>query len=267
MSPRRKSVALDDITIDAGPDAHSPERLVLLLQFEGETRFQVNAQNVILHAGQAALVFAPDFSIPSDPHHNRVEMSFSRAALTQRLVTSPAEPIITFSLTQTPGSLLSAFIGELKHRHTDSAPSIDTRLSHHMLDLIATIAISSYATPGPRTRRHLRQQKIRDYIRSHLADPDLTPQGIAAAHHITPRALYQIFEGHDGSVAGWILQQRLGLIHADLADPTLAAIKIADIAHRHGFRDAAHFSRRFRARYGLSPRGYRTVALKNSPGT
>jgi transcriptional regulator GlxA family with amidase domain len=39
-------------------------------------------------------------------------------------------------------------------------------------------------------------------------------------------------------------------------------VSISAVARRAGFLDAAHFSRRFRLRFGLSPRAYRATARK-----
>ncbi|MGW9499321.1 helix-turn-helix domain-containing protein [Streptomyces prasinus] len=45
--------------------------------------------------------------------------------------------------------------------------------------------------------------------------------------------------------------------HRDLTDPRLRSRSIRAIATRWGFVDAAHFSRAFRAAYGVSPRDHR----------
>jgi AraC-like DNA-binding protein len=55
----------------------------------------------------------------------------------------------------------------------------------------------------------------------------------------------------------WILSQRLDRCRRDLIDPRLRNHPIHHIAAQWGFTSAAHFSRVFRAAYGLSPRDYR----------
>ena len=61
---------------------------------------------------------------------------------------------------------------------------------------------------------------------------------------------------HDESLAEWIMFQRL-----DRASRALAAGEgtIAAVAHRYGFADATHFSRRFRERNGVTPREWRAL--------
>ncbi|CAN7380301.1 helix-turn-helix domain-containing protein [Caballeronia sp. LjRoot31] len=45
----------------------------------------------------------------------------------------------------------------------------------------------------------------------------------------------------------------------DLASPIRASLSIERIAYRNGFNDPTHFSRRFRAASGMSPRDFLRV--------
>ena len=50
--------------------------------------------------------------------------------------------------------------------------------------------------------------------------------------------------------------RRLARAREDLTDSDLP---VSTIAHRWGFSDPSHFTRSFKARYGSSPREYRTA--------
>jgi AraC-like DNA-binding protein len=54
-----------------------------------------------------------------------------------------------------------------------------------------------------------------------------------------------------------IWAQRLEACRRELGDPQQGHRSISDIAFGWGFNDAAHFSRAFRERFGLSPREWR----------
>jgi AraC-like DNA-binding protein len=55
----------------------------------------------------------------------------------------------------------------------------------------------------------------------------------------------------------WVWGRRLQRSREQLADPALAARAVSEIAYAQGFSDCAHFSRRFKARFGQSPSDYR----------
>ncbi|KAK1184489.1 helix-turn-helix transcriptional regulator [Streptomyces sp. NBS 14/10] len=84
----------------------------------------------------------------------------------------------------------------------------------------------------------------------HLADPVLTPQTIAYAHHISLGHLQQLLAEDETSPGAWI-RRRLERCRHDLANPRLNAHPIRAIAERWGFTNPTHFSRLFRATYGI----------------
>jgi AraC-like DNA-binding protein len=68
-------------------------------------------------------------------------------------------------------------------------------------------------------------------------------------------------------VAGWVRERRLERSRHDLLDPALAARPVSAIAARWGLVDPAHFSRLFRAAYGVPPLEYRrTMGGPPGPG-
>jgi AraC family transcriptional regulator, positive regulator of tynA and feaB len=102
-----------------------------------------------------------------------------------------------------------------------------------------------------------RREQIRHHIEAHLLDPVLTPARIAAALHISTRYLHQVFNEAGETVARYILRRRVEECARALHDAAQAALSVTDIAFRHGFNDASHFGRVFRANYGVTPREYR----------
>ena len=99
--------------------------------------------------------------------------------------------------------------------------------------------------------------RICQTIERQLDDPDLTPARIAQSEGISERYLQRLFEGTGDNFTHYIRERRLLRTSADLANPAEAHHSVSEIAFRHGFNDAAHFSRAFRDRFGMSPRAYR----------
>lgn len=96
--------------------------------------------------------------------------------------------------------------------------------------------------------------RIRQFILKNLADPDLNPDQIAKAHHISVRHLYKIWSHSDVTLSQWIIHRRLERAHEQLTRPSTRTVPIAVISARVGFSDPTHFTRRFRDIYGLTPR-------------
>lgn len=103
--------------------------------------------------------------------------------------------------------------------------------------------------------------RVRAYVRQHLADPDLRPAAIAAAHNVSLRHLYKVCAGADLSLEQWIIGERLRGARDELSRPENRQRSIAMIAGRWGFRDPTHFTRRFRAVYGTTPSEWRTALV------
>jgi AraC-like DNA-binding protein len=108
--------------------------------------------------------------------------------------------------------------------------------------------------------------QIMSWLRQHLTQTDLTPARVAAMHEISVRQLYNIWPEDQPPVGAWIIQERLAMAHAELARCGPKG-SVTTIAHRWGFNDGAHFSRRFRATYGISPRSWRDANTQPGQGS
>ena len=161
------------------------------------------------------------------------------------------------------GDLTSQLLLQLARDVDHYSPAEAARLSTAALEVLATrlaheLDARDWGTPE--ARRHALLTTVQAFIQQHLGDPQLTPTGIAAAHHVSLRSLHQLFHDDGLTVAGWVRQRRLERCRRDLADPALASRPVAAIAARWGFASAADFSRVFRAVHGMPPAEYRRSA-------
>ncbi|MCN9241662.1 AraC family transcriptional regulator [Streptomyces sp. RY43-2] len=99
--------------------------------------------------------------------------------------------------------------------------------------------------------------RIMAYVRSHLADRELTPERIAAEHAISVRRLYTLLSGAGISLEQWLIDERLGEARRMLASRRYDRLTIAAVSSRCGFSSPSHFSRRFQAAHGMSPSEWR----------
>ncbi len=147
-------------------------------------------------------------------------------------------------------------------------PASAARLSTVVMNLVAT-AVAEHADQAgslpAESREQTLQLRIHAFIEHHLGDADLAPAAVAAAHYISVRYLYRLFEVQRTTVAAWIRHRRLECCRADLADPALDSAPVSAVAARWGLPDSAHFNRLFKRTYGLPPAEYRRACL--APGT
>jgi AraC family transcriptional activator of tynA and feaB len=100
-------------------------------------------------------------------------------------------------------------------------------------------------------------RSIQDYVIANLANEMLSPRAIAQAHGISERHLHRLFQNFGLSICRWIRQSRLDRCAAQFREREHCHRSITQIAFACGFNDAAHFSRLFRAEFGLTPTQYR----------
>ncbi|WP_225080783.1 helix-turn-helix domain-containing protein [Streptomyces sp. CoT10] len=158
------------------------------------------------------------------------------------------------------GGVFTHWLTDLNARAHEFTPADLPTLTSVTLDLLASViarCLEAEESLTPETRKTALRARINAFVEQHLADPAMTPQTIADAHHVSLRHLQQLLAEHDTSPAAWIRHRRLERCRLDLANPRLNARPIQAIAERWGFSDPAHFSRLFRAAYGMPPKDYR----------
>jgi AraC-like DNA-binding protein len=96
-------------------------------------------------------------------------------------------------------------------------------------------------------------------IERHLESPQLSPARLCRKLGVSRSTLYRAFADQGIGIAEAIDERRFAAVFERLtvAPPGLA---IADVAASCGLYDAANFSRRFRARFGMTPSEARGIA-------
>jgi AraC-like DNA-binding protein len=246
-----------------------PELFKIDVQVRGHTVFAQGDREAALAPGDFTLV---DLSRPCrladrDDEHEVLAVMFPRALL-------PLHPNEVARLTavripgaQGVGALVSSLARQLPGTLDDYGEAAGARVGAAVLDLLTgalAARLDRVQEVPPETRQRALLLRIRAFIEQRLGDPELSPRTVAAAHYISIRYLYKLFETQEATVAGWIRQRRLERCRRDLLDPTLRDWPVSVIAARWGLTDPAHFSRTFRAAYGLPPAEYRAIATAHA---
>ncbi|MEW2357527.1 helix-turn-helix domain-containing protein [Spirillospora sp. NPDC029432] len=158
------------------------------------------------------------------------------------------------------GALLTGFLTRLSADTHGYGASDGPRLGTVLADLVSALfahALDAERDLSSSAHRRTLTLRIRAFIERNLHDPGLTPQAIAAAHHISTSYLHRLFQDEDGTVVALIRRQRLEHARRELADPARRAVPIHQLAARWGFSHHSAFTRAFRTSYGVSPSDYR----------
>jgi AraC-like DNA-binding protein len=237
-----------------------PELCKFDIVTEGQLIVEQEDRQALLGPGDFAFV---DFSRPArwittgDCHG--VAVTFPRS-----LLPLPDDDLGRLAAVRIPGNqgagALVSTLARQMPRHLDDCTAADAvRLGTAMLDLFAAALAGGLdrPTPAPRSRARALLLNIHAYIERNLGDPALSPATIAAAHHVSLRYLYKLFETEQTTVADWIRRRRLEHCRRDLLNPSLRNLPISAIATRWGLTNPAHFNRLFRTTYNAPPGEYR----------
>ncbi|HEY9066391.1 MAG TPA: helix-turn-helix domain-containing protein [Burkholderiaceae bacterium] len=158
------------------------------------------------------------------------------------------------------GGLFMDHFRALMQRMGDVPAAKRQQMLEITLDLLTVCLSDQPDLPPPRLRR-VRLEQVQRHIETNLTDPSLGVSSLARAFGMTERNVHKLFEDTEMTVSSHIRNRRLAMCRRDLEGTTLAARQIAEIARHWGFADASHFSKAFRATYGLSPTEFRSRAL------
>ena len=158
------------------------------------------------------------------------------------------------------GSNLATLLGSYLSTLTDSVMTRNDNTPFDAIDVTLELLGAAFraqrrsSTIAPRDQLFAR---ISDDIEARLNDVNLSPNKIAEANGISIRYLYTLFSEQGETVSGWVRRRRLLRCRAEL-DGAVTEASITEIAYRWGFNDSAHFSRLFKASFGMSPTQYRS---------
>lgn len=161
-------------------------------------------------------------------------------------------------------ALTSTYLRELAVSPGLRTLALADSLAQPTIDLVRAALVSSLGDPalGKESLHTTLEMRVLDYMRSHLADNDLSPGRVAAAHNISVRNLYTVLGRSGVSFGDWVRTQRLEACRRELSLPPTRSRTIASVARQWGFRDATHFSKVFREAFGVTPREWRDLKAR-----
>jgi AraC-like DNA-binding protein len=243
----------------------SPELYRLALAVAGRPLLLQDGRAAQLSRGEFTIY---DFSRPYElAYQSAVQLavfSFPRETLALPADVLAELTAVPISAREGTGALAAPLLRRVALDLETYTPASAARLSAVVVNLV-TAAIAERgdqtASLSAESRERTLLLGVHAFIEQHLGDADLDPDTVAAAHYISVRYLYRLFEAQSTTVAAWIRHRRLERCRTDLADPACGILPVSAVAARWGLSDAAHFSRLFRRTYGMPPAEYRRSCL------
>lgn len=233
--------------------------------------FQQRGTGRVIQDGRAAALRPGDFALYDtgrpyelvfDEDFEQLVLRVPRAYLARRVVRPERLTAIAYSSRSNSSAAVTAsFVAALAQQVMHMPDSVSGTFHQALIDVIVgSLAAGMPADTGATTANRLvLRQRIRGYVEQHLAEPELDCGRIAAAHGISVRYLHKLFAEEGASLTEWLWSRRLERARAALESSAATGQSITQVAYDSGFKDPAHFSRAFRARFGVAPSALRRV--------
>lgn len=238
--------------------AASDHLIHLIYAVRGAFHAQAEGYDFHVEAGESALIDNSNrFELDMYTQHEAVDLIMPYPWLAQFLPDPMSYLGKAFPMDRGWAPPLAAMLLTIA-REGDNCPQPRTLVAEQLGHMIA-LALGVKETITIRPRARLAQQIMRR-IESDYADPELSPEGVAADLRISKRYLQALLTNAGTSFVRELTAVRLDKASALLTDPTTKALSVAEVAYRCGFLDPGYFARQFRKRFNATPRMWRELA-------
>lgn len=244
----------------------SPGRGVLVcVLLQGQAHYIEPASTIALQAGSTLLMDpGQDWQLQVQGEARLLLARLESSSFLLRLVRSGAPEARHIDGQHGVGAMClamaSALADQIERLTQEDLLSIEATLTDMLVTCISPRVDTNEASPEASSSAvqlgHLR--RLCRTIEAQLSDAELSMEAIARTEQLSTRYIQKLFKGAGTSFSEYLRERRLERCRMDLTNRALQHFAIADVCFRWGFGDAANFSRAFTARYGLSPKAYRS---------
>ena len=247
-------------------DGH--DDLLLFFAVRGSVQIEQGQRPISLSQGQMCLAEMNEFCAVE--LHNTNEFTATRIPRRSILQLAPrAEDKLCQPLAHDPA--LQTMLSQYIELCMNVAPTLDAvgqrTAAQHLIDLTGLLLAPDGGLADVATQRGYsaaRLDLIKADVLKKLDRTDLTIDGIARDHNVSPRQVQRLFAHSGATFTAFVLEQRLSLAYRLLGDPACFHRKVSDIAYSAGFGDLSYFNREFRRRFGDAPNAVRE-GRRNAP--
>jgi AraC-like DNA-binding protein len=240
-----------DVCVDA------MDHYYALFQITGQSRIIQNDQIVELTVDDVALVDAarPVTYLTEKGGNHWRSLQLPRQSLVSNLGLEPRCP------SRRSGAAAARSLRQLLQDGGEDEQSMSVSANAYMRLVFYDLLGAIFAPSDPEDASLHTDRlfaRICDIIKDHFADPDFGPCDVAAEAGISLRYLQKLFTARNSTCSHFIHSVRLD--HAASLLKRRAFLKtsqpISEIAYASGFGDYTNFNRKFRRRFGHTPRAH-----------
>lgn len=239
----------------------SPDQFILLITRSGLVRHTQFGRTVETSPGDMVLIDSrsPYRSLQITPSASALYISIPGAPLRSAIRVPEDYCAVGVDARAGMNAVLCEFIFSIWRELNLIEELQKDLISNKFIELLSSVLDSTIGSKMVRSPRIEEQHfaKAMNYIAMNLGDPDLSVGRVAKALRLSTGHVHAVARANGTSICETILSMRLERCREALADPRADHRSISDIAFSFGFNNAAHFSRTFRAKFGVSAREFR----------
>jgi AraC family transcriptional regulator, positive regulator of tynA and feaB len=235
---------------------------LISLQRSGISRMQQCCQVCEMQPGDIGIVDGErPFSVTFPRAVDRIVAVIPSGMLQSRAPWLRDRPVGLLRRDRALHAMLRAYIERLAGPDCRSAAEAEL-LTDNLCNLVALLTARSDAEHKASLERLSNLDRMLGFLRRHLSDPQLSPQGLADHMGLSVRTIHKRFEQAETTFGRSLLETRLDACRRALSDPRCNAMTVSQIAFGFGFNDLSHFTKAFRARFGMPPGRFRLSSIR-----
>lgn len=193
------------------------------------------------------------FNYEMDSEYEGIWLRLPRQAVTTRMVNPESLTARPLTVASSVGRLFGMTVTEAVNLDLRSNSIAATRVASSIVDLLSAAFETEYGRIRAGNSRHINLlDTAKSYILANLEDPELKTETLVQSLGVSRRTLNRLFASQASTPIRWLWQQRL-LRSKEMLENGHES-RVTDVALSCGFSDFSHFSRAFKAEFGVSPK-------------
>ncbi len=234
-----------------------PDAIKLLLQVRGRCRVEQEGRTAELNPGSWCVYDSwRPYDITNPGNVEQIVIQIPRDQIIDGSFRRLAEPFVAdpqSAMTRIAASFIRSYAGPALEPEDGDEFLAETTVGFVRRALYAALS----QRRAPQVPSSQLRARIKQYILTHLHNPDLSIGRIAIAMGCSKRYLHQAFAAEDTTIERYIWRLRIEHCCEALAEQANLDKSISAIAFEWGFNSSAHFSRLFKEQVGVAPTAFR----------